>query len=59
MFEDRLLNVLPFAILILPLGGFVVLALFGDWIRKDEEEDGAGWLACATVTRWTWTRSTR
>ena len=49
MFEDRLLNVLPFAILILPLGGFVVLALFGDWIRKDEEENGAGWLACATV----------
>jgi NADH-quinone oxidoreductase subunit L len=49
LFEDRLLNVLPFAILILPLGGFVVLALFGDWIRKDEEENGAGWLACATV----------
>jgi NADH-quinone oxidoreductase subunit L len=49
LFEDRLLNVLPFAILILPLGGFVVLALFGDWIKKDKEENGAGWLACATV----------
>jgi NADH-quinone oxidoreductase subunit L len=49
LFEDRILNVLPFAILILPLGGFVVLSLFGDWIKKDEEENGAGWLACATV----------
>ena len=49
MFEDRLLNVLPFAILLLPLGGFVVLALFGDWIKKDKEENGAGYLACATV----------
>jgi NADH-quinone oxidoreductase subunit L len=42
-------RVLPFAILLLPLGGFVVLALFGEWIRKDEEEDGAAYLACATV----------
>ncbi len=49
MFEDRVLNLLPFAILILPLGGFVVLSLFGDWIKKDKEESGAGWLACATV----------
>jgi NADH-quinone oxidoreductase subunit L len=49
LFEDRLLNVLPFAILILPLGGFVVLSLFADWIKKDEEENGAAWLACATV----------
>jgi NADH-quinone oxidoreductase subunit L len=49
VFEDRLLNVLPFAVLILPLGGFVVLSLFGDWIKKDKEENGAGWLACATV----------
>jgi NADH-quinone oxidoreductase subunit L len=49
LFADRLLNVLPFSILILPLGGFVVLALFGDWIKKDKEEDGAGYLACATV----------
>jgi NADH-quinone oxidoreductase subunit L len=41
--------VLPFAILLLPLGGFVVLALFGDWIKRDKEEAGAGYLACATV----------
>jgi NADH:ubiquinone oxidoreductase subunit 5 (subunit L)/multisubunit Na+/H+ antiporter MnhA subunit len=49
VFEDRILNVLPFAVLLLPLGGFIVLALFGDWIRKDKEEQGACWLACATV----------
>jgi len=49
LFEDKLLNVLPFAVLLLPLGGFVVLALFGDWIKKDGEERGAGVLACATV----------
>ena len=41
--------VLPFAILLLPLGGFVVLALFGDWIKRDKEDAGAGYLACATV----------
>jgi NADH-quinone oxidoreductase subunit L len=41
--------VLPFAVLLLPLAGFVVLALFGDWIKKDGESNGAGWLACATV----------
>ena len=40
---------LPFAILLLPLAGFVVLALFGDWIKRDGEEAGAGYLACATV----------
>jgi NADH-quinone oxidoreductase subunit L len=49
VFEDRLLDVLPFAILLLPLGGFVVLALFGDAIKRDREEWGAGLLACATV----------
>jgi NADH-quinone oxidoreductase subunit L len=49
VFEDRILNVLPFAVLLLPLGGFIVLALFGDWIKKDKEERGACWLACATV----------
>jgi NADH-quinone oxidoreductase subunit L len=49
LFEDRILNVLPFAVLLLPLGGFVVLALFGEWIKKDREENGAGYLACATV----------
>jgi NADH-quinone oxidoreductase subunit L len=41
--------VLPFAVLLLPLAGFVVLALFGDWIKRDKEEAGACWLACATV----------
>jgi NADH-quinone oxidoreductase subunit L len=40
---------LPFAVLLLPLGGFIVLALFGDWIKRDREERGAGVLACATV----------
>ncbi|MFN8090721.1 MAG: NADH-quinone oxidoreductase subunit L [Vicinamibacteria bacterium] len=47
--NDNLLNLLPFAILLLPLGGFVVLSLFGDWIKKDGESNGAAWLACATV----------
>jgi NADH-quinone oxidoreductase subunit L len=50
VFEDPILNVLPFSVLLLPLGGFIVLALFGDWIKKDKEEQGACWLACATVT---------
>jgi NADH-quinone oxidoreductase subunit L len=45
----RLDTVLPFAILALPLAGFVVLALFGDWIKRDREELGAGVLACLTV----------
>ena len=40
---------LPFSVLLLPLGGFIVLALFGDWIKRDKEEQGAAWLACATV----------
>jgi NADH-quinone oxidoreductase subunit L len=40
---------LPFAVLLLPLAGFVVLALFGDWINKDKEQNGACWLACGTV----------
>ena len=34
---DTLLNRLPFWILILPLSGFVVLALFGDWIQREEK----------------------
>jgi NADH-quinone oxidoreductase subunit L len=42
-------RVLPFAILFLPLAGFVALALFGEWIKKDKEEAGAGYVACATV----------
>jgi len=45
----KLDTVLPIAVLLLPLLGFVVLALFGDWIKRDKEESGAGWLACATV----------
>jgi NADH-quinone oxidoreductase subunit L len=43
------LDVVPFAVLLLPLAGFTVLALFGGWIRKDGEERGAAILACATV----------
>ena len=42
-------NLLPFTVLILPLAGFVVLALFGDWIKRDKEDSGAAWLACGTV----------
>jgi len=49
MFEDQILHIVPFMILLLPLGGFTVLALFGDWIKRDKEENGAGILACATV----------
>ena len=33
---------LPFAILLLPLAGFIVLALFGDRIKRDGEAAGAG-----------------
>ncbi len=40
---------LPFAILLLPLAGFIVLALFGDRIKRDGEAAGAGYVACATV----------
>jgi len=47
--DDPLLKVLPFGVLLLPLAGFIVLALFGDWIRRDKEETGAGILACVTV----------
>jgi NADH-quinone oxidoreductase subunit L len=42
-------TIVPWLVLLLPLGGFTVLALFGDWIKRDKEEDGAGVLACATV----------
>ena len=49
MSEDRLLQIVPFLILMLPLAGFIVLAFFGDWIKRDKEETGAGVLACATV----------
>jgi NADH-quinone oxidoreductase subunit L len=46
---DRCLDILPWAILLLPLAGFVCLSLFGEWIRKDHEEDGAGLVACGVV----------
>jgi NADH-quinone oxidoreductase subunit L len=42
-------DAVPFAILLLPLLGFTVLALFGDAIRDQGEGAGACWLACGTV----------
>ncbi len=48
-FEDRILQIVPTAILLLPLAGFIVLSLLGDWIKRDKEETGAGILACVTV----------
>ena len=48
-FEDAVLPWLPSAILLLPLAGFTVLALLGDWIKRDKEDAGAGYIACATV----------
>ena len=42
-------TIVPWIVLLLPLLGFTVLALFGDWIKRDKEDDGAGILACATV----------
>ena len=42
-------RVLPFAVLLLPLCGFVVLSLFGEWIKRDREDAGAGYIACGTV----------
>src|SRR5262249_13959806 len=41
--------ILPWMILLLPLAGFTVLALFGDAITRDKEEKGACFLACGTV----------
>jgi NADH-quinone oxidoreductase subunit L len=41
--------VVPFIVLLLPLAGFVVLALFGDAIRRHGESRGAGFVASATV----------
>jgi NADH-quinone oxidoreductase subunit L len=43
------LNLLPFAALMLPLIGFVVLALFGDAINRHGEQKGATVLACLLV----------
>jgi NADH-quinone oxidoreductase subunit L len=42
-------TVLPFAVLALPLAGFAVLALFGDWMKREEAKRGASVLACLTV----------
>src|SRR5262245_66464349 len=41
--------VLPWIILLLPLLGFAVLCRFGDAIKRDEEDDGAGVLATTVV----------
>jgi NADH-quinone oxidoreductase subunit L len=42
-------EIVPFVILLLPLAGFTVLALFGPAIRRQGESRGAGFLASATV----------
>jgi NADH-quinone oxidoreductase subunit L len=46
---EPLIQKIPFLILFLPLGGFTVLALFGDQMKKQGEQDGAGIVACGTV----------
>jgi NADH-quinone oxidoreductase subunit L len=48
---DRILSldVMPFLVLVFPLAGFTVLALFGDRINRDREQGGAMLLGCATV----------
>ncbi len=43
------LKVIPWMVLVFPLAGFIVLALFGDRINRDREQSGAALLACATV----------
>ena len=53
------LVVLPWLILLLPLAGFTVLCLFGDAMKRDKEENGAGYIACAMIlvpsrSRCTW-----
>ena len=40
---------LPWIILLLPLLGFTVLCLFGDAIKRDKEDNGAGVLATSVV----------
>jgi NADH-quinone oxidoreductase subunit L len=42
-------EIVPFLVLLLPLAGFVVLALFGDAIRRHGESRGAGIVASANV----------
>src|SRR5205823_4616201 len=43
------LDTLPFLVLLMPLLGFLVLALFGDAVNRDREQKGATLLACAMV----------
>jgi NADH-quinone oxidoreductase subunit L len=49
MLQDRILEIVPWAVLLLPFSGFVVLSLLEPWFKKDKEEDGAAWLACAVA----------
>jgi NADH-quinone oxidoreductase subunit L len=42
-------HIIPWLVLLLPLAGFTVLALFGEGIKRDKEDNGAGIVACATV----------
>jgi NADH-quinone oxidoreductase subunit L len=42
-------TVLPFAVLAVPLAGFVFLAVFGDWMKREEVKRGASVLACLNV----------
>src|SRR5262245_21677913 len=49
MNPERLLEILPWVVLVLPLAGFTSLCLLGDRIRRDKEDTGAGILACSTV----------
>jgi hypothetical protein len=46
---DNPLAIVPWLILLLPLAGFTVLALFGDGMKRDKEENGAGYIACAMI----------
>jgi NADH-quinone oxidoreductase subunit L len=43
------LDTLPFLVLLLPLLGFIVLALLGDAINRDREQKGATIVACTLV----------
>jgi NADH-quinone oxidoreductase subunit L len=49
LLQDPLLDKMPWTILILPLAGFLVLWLFGDWIKKKGQGNGAGGLACGAA----------
>src|SRR5690349_12922646 len=40
---------MPILVLLLPLFGFVVLALFGDRMKRDGESSGAGYIASVLV----------